>query len=315
MKKVASFPNSGSNLDAFSVWKTVPAPGLFPIGDIFVASESEPGAGILARPINENDDTFRHPLFYESIRTLDEKFNNLFWWPVCPIRFVALGIVANTQYPTPGEFYCVNADLAGFGDSKNFNVWESQWKRPGAFTKFGYSIKYGFQLWETYQKLPFFSIGLIGEKRLGNPEVMEAYQIWLIKKEFVAFWVEKPIDRIETSQIRFDLDKMVRKAEPVEIQPTFVINNSQVTQTLTRTIEYSTSKSEFYETTKTLQWGVNAVFKVEVGKNTASLKAGFRRVKFFNPYGKSNFVALGQTPRLFWPPFFSTVSETNKISQ
>ena len=187
----------------------------------------------------------------------------------------------------------MNADLAGFGESKNFNVWESQWKRPGAFTKFGYSIKYGFQLWETYQKLPFFSIGLIGEKRLGNPDLIEAYQIWLLKKEFVAFWVEKPIDRIETSEVRYDLDKMVRKAEPVEIQPTFVINNSQVTQTLTRTIEYSTSKSEFYETTKTLQWGVNAVFKVGVGKTTAEMKVGFRRVKCFNSCGESSFASQG----------------------
>ena len=59
MKKVKSFPAQGSNLDAFSVWKPEPVPGLFPIGDIFVASESKPGAAILARPINENDDTFR----------------------------------------------------------------------------------------------------------------------------------------------------------------------------------------------------------------------------------------------------------------
>ena len=56
---------------------------------------------------------------------------------------------------------------------------------------------------------------------------MEAYQIWLLKKEFVAFWVEKPIDHIETSDIRFDLDRMVREEKPVVVQPTFVINNSQ----------------------------------------------------------------------------------------
>ena len=49
---------------------------------------------------------------------------------------------------------------------------------------------------------------------------------------------------------------MERKSEPVEIQPTFVINNSQVTQILTRSIEYTTSKSEFYETTKEEQYGV-----------------------------------------------------------
>ena len=63
------------------------------------------------------------------------------------------------------------------------------------------------------------TIGLRGDSRLGNPKVMQAYQIWLLKKDYVAFWVEKPIDRIETSEIRFDLDKMVREAEPVEIQP------------------------------------------------------------------------------------------------
>ena len=59
------------------------------------------------------------------------------------------------------------------------------------------------------------------------PKVMEAYQIWLLKKDFVAFWVEKPIDHIKTSDIRFDLDRMVREQKPVVVQPTFVINNSQ----------------------------------------------------------------------------------------
>ena len=49
---------------------------------------------------------------------------------------------------------------------------------------------------------------------------------------------------------------MERKSEPVEIQPTFVINNSQVTQILTRSIEYTTTKTEFYETTKEEQYGV-----------------------------------------------------------
>ena len=62
---VKSFPNSDGQEDAFSVWKAQAAPGLFPIGDIFIESESKPGAAILARPINENDDTFRHPLYYE----------------------------------------------------------------------------------------------------------------------------------------------------------------------------------------------------------------------------------------------------------
>ena len=106
---------------------------------------------------------------------------------------------------------------------------------------------------------------------------MEAYQIWLLKKEFVAFWVEKPIDHIETSDIRFDLDRMVREAKPVVVQPTFVINNSQVTQKLTRSIDYSTTKSESFETTKTTQMGVRAVLKVSFKQVTASLKAGISR--------------------------------------
>ena len=154
VKKVQSFKAQGSNLDAFSVWKPEPVPGLFPIGDIFVASESKPGAAILARPINENDDTFRHPLFYEPIKTLDKNYHNLFWWPVCPIKFVALGIVANAMYPSPGEFYCVNGDLA---DIPTGNDWENQWSRSDQFFKFGYKVN--TKLWETYQKLPFFSIG------------------------------------------------------------------------------------------------------------------------------------------------------------
>ena len=97
-------------------------------------------------------------------------------------------------------------------------------------------------------------------------EVLTPYQTWLLKKDAVAFWVEKPIDRIETSDIRFDLDKMERKSEPVKIYPTFVINNSQVAQTLTRSIEYSWSLSEFYETSKMMQLGVKAVMKINLSK-------------------------------------------------
>ena len=56
-----SFADSGKELnsDAFSVWKPVPAPGLFPIGDIFVASEAQPGSAILARAVDPNADMFR----------------------------------------------------------------------------------------------------------------------------------------------------------------------------------------------------------------------------------------------------------------
>ena len=112
-KESSGHPNDSNSIDAFSVWKPVPnlASGLHPIGDIFMPLETKPGAAILAKAVNENEDTFRHPLFYHRIHTSEERFNNLFWWPECPINFVALGMVANTVYPEPGEFFCVNADL------------------------------------------------------------------------------------------------------------------------------------------------------------------------------------------------------------
>ena len=248
--------------DAFSVWKPRKMDGLYPIGDIFVASESKPGAAILARPINKDDDTFRLPLYYEPIRTLQEEYNDLFWWPVCPMGFVALGIVGSLTVPQPGDFYCVYSDLC---EIPTGGQWEYQWQgRDDAFFQYGYKVNDN-NLWQKYLKLPFFSIGLRGDARLGHSQVLTAHQTWLLKKDDVAFWVEKPIDKIETSEIRFDLDKMVRKAQPVEIQPTFVINNSQVTQTLTRSIEYTTSKSESFERSKSTQLGVQAVMKIAAG--------------------------------------------------
>ena len=93
VKLVKKFAAKAFEFNAFSVWKPEKVDGLYPIGDIFVSSESEPGAAILARPINKDDDTFRLPLYYEPIKTLREEYNDLFWWPVCPIGFVALGIV------------------------------------------------------------------------------------------------------------------------------------------------------------------------------------------------------------------------------
>ena len=104
--------------------------------------------------------------YFEPIKTLNKDYDNLFWWPVCPVRFVALGMVANKVYPSPGEFYCVNADLA---DISTEGEWENQWSRSEHFFKFGYKVN--TDLWETYQKLPFFSIGLRGDERLGNPKV------------------------------------------------------------------------------------------------------------------------------------------------
>lgn len=78
--------------------------------------------------------------------------------------------------------------------------------------------------------------------------------------------MEKPLDSIEISDLRFDLDKMIKKQEPVELQPTFVINNSQTTQTLSRSIEYTTSTSEYFESTDTMQFGVKFVVKIAPDK-------------------------------------------------
>lgn len=150
--------------------------------------------------------------------------------------------------------------------------WESQWDSK-AFNKYGYNVN-AAHLWTKFLKLPFFSISASGDDQLKRIKNQEAYQTWLLKKKYVAFWVEKPIDKIETSDLRFDLDKMERKREPVEIQPTFVINNSQVNQILTRTIEYSTSSSEYYETTNEEQFGVKAVMKINKSGIEMKMKAG-----------------------------------------
>ena len=184
------------------------------------------------------------------------------------------GIVASEFTPQAGEFYCVNAELC---DIATDGQWEDQWQgREDAFFQFGYKVNDN-DLWSKFQKLPFFSIGIRGDGRLGHSKIIPAHQIWLLKKETVAFWVEKPIDKIETSDIRFDLDKMVRKAEPVEIQPTFVINNSQVTQTLTRSIEYTTTKSEYFERSKSTQLGVKGVLKLDLAGVEIELAAGVSR--------------------------------------
>ena len=158
--KVKAFDATDGNLDAFSVWKPKKSPGLYPIGDIFVKSNNKPGGAILARPINENDDSLREPLFYNAIKTLNKDYQNLFWWPVCPTKFVALGMVASQGYPGPKDFYCVNSELAGL-PSANDGLWEIQWNRHGQFFKCGYKVY--SDLWQTYQKLPFFSIALRGD--------------------------------------------------------------------------------------------------------------------------------------------------------
>ena len=141
---------------------------------------------------------FRPPLFYYPIYTAKKEYNVIFWWPQCPLNFVALGMVANKEsYPEPGEFYCVNAELCDIPMNGEFeNQWSTQY-----IHKFGYSVD-DEKLWDKFQKLPFFSVAASGLERLFIPEKQEAHQPWLLKKELVAFWVEKPIDRIETSDIR-----------------------------------------------------------------------------------------------------------------
>ena len=145
---------------------------------------------------------FRHPLFYYPIYTAKKEYNVIFWWPQCPLNFVALGMVAHKDTsgnnpPEPGEFYCVNAELCDIPMNGEFeNQWSTQY-----IHKFGYSVD-DEKLWDKFQKLPFFSVAASGLERLFIPEKQEAHQPWLLKKELVAFWVEKPIDRIETSDIR-----------------------------------------------------------------------------------------------------------------
>lgn len=70
---------AGSVSNLFSAWKAAEQAGLKRIGDIFIHAMVKPGAAILARSTDPDDDIFRDPIFYRHIKL--SNIESIFWWP------------------------------------------------------------------------------------------------------------------------------------------------------------------------------------------------------------------------------------------
>lgn len=153
-----------------------------------------------------------------------------------------------------------------FQEGRNFRVYQHDGEKA--------------HLWDKYQRLPFATIA-DEDEQIGK----NVYENWLLRKDKINFFTEKPINKMLMKDVRYDMERAKKTAKPVEMFPTFVINNSQVRQALSRTLTYTVEKTTMFETSETIQGGVEAKISHKVpgvGKIWGSVEIGLKNTKSFN---------------------------------
>ena len=264
LKMIWNDAGSGANADC-SIWRAESRDGYYPVGDIAVATHAKPALGFLLKTTDKDDGAVRVPVSYTKIwndRGSGADRDVQLWQVNCPAGYVALGDVATSgSYPQPGDIYCVSAEYASYGSNSNLGyIWRDYGSGAAAdvsmyeakATSSSQQAVRGFRSVASYNYLPT------------SP--------YLLNKEFVNYWAEKPIEKIIMTNVQYDLDAERQQTAPVKMSPTVVENHSDVAQTITRTIGYSIAETSSFTFSQAIQLGV----AVEITAGAPIIGAGMK---------------------------------------
>lgn len=256
LKKVWDDAGSGANADC-SIWRAERggASGIYPVGDIVVATHSKPNVGFVMT--SKHDTAFRSPVGYDSIWNdagSGAHRDVTLWKARCPSGYVDLGYVAtNGPKPEVGDIYCISSKFATIGNIRN---WKYTWRDHGSGAHRDVSIFEAKSLNNNEQTVRGF--GAIASHG-GHPR-----PVWILRKDSINFIYEKPITKVKLSHISYSFDTEEIESGPEKLGTTTAINNSDLIQEKTISIGYSYTTAKSFEFTNTLEIGIAVEYNVGV---------------------------------------------------
>ncbi|KAL5272547.1 hypothetical protein ACHWQZ_G000674 [Mnemiopsis leidyi] len=248
LKMIWNDAGSGAKADC-SIWRAESREGYYPVGDIVVASHSKPALGFLLKATDKDEGAVRLPVSYSRIwndRGSGADRDVQLWKANCPPGYVALGDVATSgAYPAIGDIYCVNSEYASYGSSSN---WGYIWRDYGSGADADVSIYEAKAVSTSEQSVRAFRSVASHSSYPSHP--------YLLKKEFINYWAEKPIEKIFMYNVKYDLESERQQTAPVKMSPTVVENHSDVDQTVTREITYSVAETSSFTFSQSIQLGI-----------------------------------------------------------
>ena len=228
---------SGANA-AVGIWSAGASEGYIVPAHFAVPHYGKPTLAYILKATPKADfDTFSPPKSYEKIWTdagSGADKDVAIWRPVCPAGYVALGMVATSGPYPDSPISCIKLKYVTKGSTSN---WKRIWSDAGS------GADKDVIVFEADTKdTNVLSVRGMGATNGGNPAPP-----YFLQSKFVTYYHEKPIKKIEISDIKYELPKGKRMEGPQKIFRTKVKNRSYNTeQTGDRTIEYSfTEESTF----------------------------------------------------------------------
>lgn len=238
---------SGANVD-FSSWRATEPDGYFSLGDIGVASHSEPRFSILARAIKP--DALAAPVNFV------QRWNDAgsgadddvaFYQPVCPPGYRWLGYVtiqSHSDFPPTNDFRCVKAEYTVVG------AWEYVWNDAGSGANVDVTV------WKAITAGSGQGVRAMSARPCHCDMVATPY---VLNTDFIQYIVSRPVKRYILNDISYMLDdRRLLSQEPQVLARTTLINNGATSQMVSQTITYSYQEIHSWSITLGLEIGVSA---------------------------------------------------------
>ena len=93
---------------------------------------------------------------------------------------------------------------------------------------------------------------------------------YLLNKDYINYWSEKPIVKIFMFNVQYKLDEVDRQKSPVTMSPTEVVNSSKNKQSISTSISYTTSSTSTFTFSQAFEVGVAVVVSAGIPKFAGS---------------------------------------------
>ena len=236
-----------------------PANGYYSVSDVAVSYWDNENLAFLLKTAEKNDHkSFTNPISYTKVWQMNSAYEYIrIWRPVCAADYVSLGFVAvstgSEDPPEAGKIYCIHSDYVAYGDkNNNFKLLWRNVGSPGPWVQFFEAVSYE----KVEQGLRAMFASQSQYDLPLNP--------YFLKTGHYTHIAEKPVIKIEVYDVEYQLDSEDKVTEPESIFVTYVINKSDLEQTCTREIDYSTTKTTSFSFSNSVSYGISTEVTAEV---------------------------------------------------
>ena len=233
--------------DNFSSYRANDLDGYYSLGDIGVATHSEPAFSIIAQ--ERKSDAFRAPTGYR--RRWDDEGSDAdqdvtFYEPICPAGYRALGYVtvrSHSSQPSVNDIRCVNSAYTVKGK------WKYVWDDTGSGADVDVTVWRAVPLGESGQ-------GVRAMSTVPCHCDMDR-TAYVLDVDYVQYIFSKPVKRYILNSLSYIIDRYeVLSEDPEVVARTVIYNHGNTEQTVSRTIEYGYEETRSWDETSGLEVGV-----------------------------------------------------------